>query len=124
MGFGDPWSASPRTYLEVYPHPALIEAFGLDERLPYKKGRVQERRSGLRELERLISTLRTRDVPLVADRIAVTDNVRGTALKEIEDVLDARVCAWVAATWTRFGTARIRLFGDRSHGHIAVPAPI
>ena len=32
--------------IEVYPHPAIIEIFGLSERHQYKKGRVDERRNG------------------------------------------------------------------------------
>lgn len=42
-------------------------------------------------------------------------------LKAIEDLLDARICAWVAAVWTRHGNAGVRVFGDASSGHIAVP---
>ena len=60
LGFGDPWAGRDRTVLEVYPHPAIIEAFGLDERLIYKSKRgvsVDARRDGLRTLSQLLNLL-------------------------------------------------------------------
>lgn len=124
LGFGDPWDDGDRTLLEVYPHPALIEAFGLPERLRYKTkpGLGSEgRRIGLRNLARLLGSLERADPPLSGPPIAVADDVRGRAAKAIEDRLDARVAAWVAAVWARHGTSRVRLFGDAENGHIAVP---
>ncbi len=119
-GFGDPWADSERILLEVYPHPALIEAFGLEERLKYKKGRVQERRHGLRQLAKLLTLLETANPPLVGDVVDITVEDRGKALKQIEDRLDARICAWIASVWFR-RPDRMRVFGDRETGHIVVP---
>ncbi len=121
LGFTDPWGGGRRVLLEVYPHPALIEAFSLPERLGYKKGRVGERRNGLRHLEELLARLAEADPPLHAPRIEIGDEVRGRALKDIEDLLDARVCAWVAAVWQRRRREGVRLFGTSCSGHIAVP---
>ena len=45
----------------------------------------------------------------------------GVELKAIEDLLDARICAWVAAVWNRYGDVGVRVFGDAASGHIAVP---
>ncbi len=119
-GFGDPWSGAERTLLEVYPHPALIEAFGLSERLPYKKGRVAERRAGLQRLDRLVHRLEGADPPLRTDPLGIDDTVRGRALKSAEDLLDARICAWIAAVWNRHGRDGVELYGG-PEGHIAVP---
>ncbi len=119
-GWGDPWAESQRTLIEVYPHPALIEMFDLDERLVYKKGRVATRRMGLRRLDRMIQTLAEADPPLRATPHQIDESVRGRALKGVEDQLDARICAWVAALWLR-DPRRIRLFGSAMSGHIAVP---
>jgi predicted RNase H-like nuclease len=124
LGFGGPWDGGERTLLEVYPHPAIIEAFDLPERLRYKAkpGLGSEgRRTGLRNLARLLATLATADPPMTGPAVVVTDEVRGRGAKAIEDRLDARVSAWVAAVWARHGTHRMRLFGDASNGHIAVP---
>lgn len=123
LGCGGPWSGSDRTLLEVYPHPAIVEAFGLSERLAYKAKRgvsVDGRRTGLRTLARLIASLSDASPPLCAPQIVIGDDVRGAALKAVEDMLDARVCAWVAAVWNT-ERGRIRLFGNSDTGHIAVP---
>ena len=120
-GYGHPWSGSDRTLIEVFPHPALIEMFGLPERLMYKKGRVAERRSGLRRLDRLIATLDEADPPAHFVPLALGDGIRGRALKNVEDLLDARVCAWIALRWSHARHRGIELYGDAETGHIAVP---
>jgi predicted RNase H-like nuclease len=123
-GFGDPWAGGVRTLLEVYPHPALIEAFGLPERLLYKAKRgvsVDGRRTGLRNLARLLEGLAGADPPLRGAVVGVPDSARGRQLKSIEDRLDARLCAWIAAVWNRYGERRVRLFGTAADGHIAIP---
>lgn len=122
LGFADPWAASDRTLLEVYPHPTLIEVFALPERLLYKAKPglgVAGRRQGLRRLSGLLASLRIADPPLVAPRVRISDTKKGSALKAIEDRLDARVCAWVASLWAH-DRARVRLFGDSATGHIAI----
>ena len=43
--------------IEVYPHPAIIEIFGLPERHQYKKGSVDERRKGQVKLSNMIKEL-------------------------------------------------------------------
>ena len=121
QGFGGPWDGRDRTLLEVFPHPAIVEMFGLGERLAYKRGRVADRRSGLRRLEALLVTLRHADPPLVGERVPIDADLAGRQLKAIEDRLDARICAWVALAWIRHGSDSVRLFGDAEGGHIAVP---
>jgi predicted RNase H-like nuclease len=120
-GFGNLWSQTRCTLLEVYPHPAIIEAFGLPHRLAYKKGRIAERRAGLRRLDALILSLDRADPPLIGPPVEITDAMTGVELKAIEDLLDARICAWVAAVWSRYGDTGVRVFGDATSGHIAVP---
>lgn len=124
VGFADPWGGSDRTLLEVYPHPTIIEAFGLEERLIYKAKRgvrVPERRQGLRRLAALVGKLSVADPPLRGPAVEVGDQVRGRDLKAIEDRLDARLCAWIASVWAH-QPDRVRLFGDSESGHIAVAA--
>ncbi len=124
LDFADPWSGGPRTLLEVYPHPTLIEAFGLPERLLYKAKRgvsVDGRRIGLRNLARLLDGLAGADPPLRGPAVDVPDSARGRGLKSIEDRLDARLCAWIAAVWDRYGEERVRLFGSAAEGHVAIP---
>ena len=126
LGFRDPWGGGDRTVIEVYPHPAIVEVFGLEERLVYKSKRgvsVDQRRDGLRTLSRLLTLLEGASPPLSGPAVAIADDVRGAALKAVEDRLDARLCAWIASVWaTRPG--RMRLFGDSATGHIAVPTGV
>lgn len=113
-----------RAILEVYPHPALIEVFGLPERLRYKAKRgfrVADRRLGLRELDRLLTGLADADPPLCAEPMAIDDTVRGRGLKGVEDQLDARLCAWMALLWATRGREAFRVFGSEADGHIVVP---
>lgn len=126
LGFGGPWSGGDRTLLEVYPHPGLIEVFGLAERLRYKRKRgfgVTDQRAGLNELGRLLGSLSAADPPLHAPALVVDDTVRGAMLKATEDRLDARFCAWMALLWSVRGPTAFRIFGDADTGHIVVPSP-
>ncbi|MFQ5948201.1 MAG: DUF429 domain-containing protein [Acidimicrobiia bacterium] len=121
LGFAGPWNHGERTLIEVYPHPGLVEVFGLDRRLAYKKGTLAQRAAGLRRLRSLLDTLAADDPPLRGPRIRIPRRASGRELKAIEDRLDARFCAWTAAMWSRWGSKRVCLFGDPEGGHIAVP---
>ncbi len=127
LGFGDPWSGAERTLVEVYPHPGLIEVFGLQARLAYKakRGRsVADRRAGLRRLAELVASLADAEPQLLAPRLEIGDGLRGAGLKAAEDLLDARFCAWVAARWRAAGADGFTVYGDEAGGHIAVPNPL
>lgn len=119
LGFGLPGSGSGRTVLEAYPHPGLVEVFGLPDRLAYKKGSVSQRRRGLRRLRTLLDGLTDARPPLIGPHIVIAHNASGRELKAIEDRLDARFCAWTAAIWDD-DRRRVRIFGDAYGAHIAV----
>ena len=114
--------------IECYPHPAIIEMFGLPERLKYKKGRVAEKKAGQKQLASLILGLSNSpilplrldsDVREIIDPVHI-DALRGKALKSNEDMLDAIVCLYVAGLYA-IG-AKHRVFGDATEGYIWVPA--
>jgi predicted RNase H-like nuclease len=114
--------------IECYPHPAIIEIFGLPERLKYKKGRITEKKAGQKQLASLISNLSNSptlplrlgsDVREIIDPANI-DTLRGKALKSNEDMLDAIICLYVAGLYA-IGT-RHRVFGDTTAGYIWVPA--
>lgn len=113
--------------IECYPHPALIEIFGLPERLAYKKGDLQTRRIGQANLANLIRELeQTELVRLVIPQAlqTVTDPERiqqlsGQALKSNEDALDSLVCLYIAALYQR--QAKGQVFGDLADGYVWVP---
>ena len=121
LGSGGKWQ------IECYPHPALIEIFDLDERLPYKKGRVSEKRDGQAELGRLLASLSSSPVlPLktaghISERLSQSyiEALAGIALKHNEDLLDALVCLYVAGLYAV--GHRDEVFGSVDDGYIYVP---
>lgn len=127
QGFQHLGLASGRWQIECYPHPALIELFNLKERHPYKKGSVSAKRRGQCELAELLLSLT--ESPLlrltIPDVLSQTlrhshiDSLRGAALKQNEDILDAIVCLYVAGLYA-IGTSDY-VFGDASEGYIYVP---
>lgn len=119
---------SGRFALEVFPHPAHVELFSLEERLPYKKGRIASRREAFASYQAHLRALLTRELPELArdsrvERLLAPEATAlgGKALKQVEDQLDALTCAYVAHHCWRFGTDGFRVFGDEATGTITVP---
>lgn len=115
-----------RRVVEVFPHPAMVSLFGLSRTLKYKnKGQGREPllaawaalHGHLRALEGATPTLSGLEAVLNTDVAAL----RGRALKNHEDQVDAVVCAYVALyAWT-WGAARTEVFGTLDGGHILTP---
>lgn len=113
--------------IECYPHPALIEIFGLDERLSYKKGEVSARCTGQTELaERILSLSNSSILPLYVpdnhtDRLTPSyiESLKGNALKQNEDFLDSIVCLYIAGLYAT--GVQHSLYGDAQTGYIYVP---
>ena len=122
-----PASSDAPWMIEVYPHPALIEMFELPERLLYKKGRVDQKRTGqvnLAQLLRALSQSSTMALALSAENQYLLDETiilanRGGALKQHEDALDSIVCAYIGALYTLQPSSKV--FGDAKDGYIYVP---
>lgn len=113
-----------RTMLEVYPHPAMVMLFGLEERLKYKKGPVAARRRGLIELGELLSGQLPRAQPCLVGTDALVlqvESLRGRALKSYEDVLDAAFCCYLALNLWSLGPAGNEMIGDRRTGYVVNP---
>lgn len=118
-----------RQVVEVYPHAAALELFGLPRILKYKArpGRTLEFRWGqLGRLKELLSALSRGRPPLDAvpllDRLRIHGE-RGRRLKAAEDLLDALLCAYTALHLWTWGEEGYRAFGDRETGYILVPVP-
>ena len=116
-----------RFQIEVYPHPALIEIFGLPRRLLYKKGNVDSKRGGQIALASLLRRLEASSVlvlkvpdALEAHLHAQTiSQLKGKALKANEDALDSLICLYVCGLYA-IGTS-MRVFGDAIDGYVVVP---
>ena len=114
---------------ETYPHPAMVELFGLDRIIKYKKGRVRQKQEGLRmlaaslayHLPRLDPPLRRSPglSSLLEDPLPA---LRGAALKTHENRLDALLSAYVAAHLWRWGAEHNRHLGSGETGSIVLPA--
>jgi len=122
---GDP--ATSKWQVECYPHPALIELFGLRKRLKYKKGTPAEQRAGQTMLAQYLlglnrSSVLTLKIPQALlrffDRHEIT-RLSGSKLKANEDALDAVVCLCVAGLYA-LGD-QVRVFGSKETGYIVVP---
>ena len=112
-----------RYQIEVFPHPAMIQLFGLSRILKYKKGRLAEKRKGLGELrDRILKHLSSHTPSLKLESLPEVPT-GGKALKELEDKLDSIVCAYVGAYWWYWGESRGAVLGDRASGYIVVPCP-
>lgn len=119
-----------RYQIEVFPHPAMVNLFGLDRIIKYKKGRLGDRRQ---ELLRLVSYIE-RYLPHLEPNlqlnsawenlVADIDLAKGSTLKQIEDRIDALICAYGGAYWWYWGSAKNQTLGDRQSGYIIVPAPV
>lgn len=104
--------ASARSLAEVYPHPALLRLMNADERLRYKvnKTRIywpkeessQKRLSFVKETLRCIATTLESVVAGSRQQLERQFDLEGaksfSALKSLEDTIDAIVCAWVGVT--------------------------
>ena len=114
-----------RYQIEVFPHPAIVHLFGLDKIIKYKKGKLADKKRGLKQLRNYIIdvlpqlepklTLKDFILPDIPDRVSLK------TLKTIEDCLDSLVCAYVAAYWWYWGLPRNIVLGNETTGYIVVP---
>lgn len=115
-----------RQVVEVFPHPAAVELFGLPRILQYKArpGRPYELRwQELRRYQDLLGTLAESEPAMKANQLLGQDprGLRGTKLKALEDLLDALFCAYIALHLWYWGPAGYRCFGNEKEGYILVP---
>ncbi|MEM9510619.1 MAG: DUF429 domain-containing protein [Cyanobacteria bacterium P01_E01_bin.35] len=115
-----------RYQIEVFPHPATINLFGLEKIIKYKKGRISDRRRELIKLRDYITEILPKLEPALClsslEQIPeISKKQTGKELKAIEDRLDSVICAYVAAHWWYWGTAKNVVLGDLDHGFIVIP---
>ena len=123
-----PKRAVGRLVCEVYPHPAHISLFDLETTLKYKPRAHRSYEDRWAEFERyqaLLRGLREAKPPLKGTKKLLEKTevfgLRGKALKQHEDTLDALTCAYIAYYLWQHGPQRARTYGDLERGHIIVP---
>ncbi len=113
-----------RYQIEVFPHPAQVNLFQLDRILKYKKGKLSDRHLELTKLRNYLLTL----LPTLEPRLKTVSlpeiPSQGQAMKEVEDLLDSLICAYVGAYWWYWGEEKSLVLGDRETGYIVVPQRI
>lgn len=118
-----------RWFFEVYPHPAHVVLFGLKSIIKYKAKRGRSRSTRLREFARLESLLVSLQhmepaldpEPGVSQLSAPLESLRGKALKNREDALDAWFCAYLALHAWYWGAERNEVAGDFETGYMVLP---
>ena len=122
--------AAVRQVIEVFPHPAMIALFDLPRTLKYKLKPNRSRECMLSEWVRYQTLLRelTRfDPPLHGHEDFASREIaalRGRALKNYEDQIDALFCAYICLYAFRWGAAHCRMFGTMEGGYIFTPVPV
>ena len=116
-----------RYQIEVFPHPATINLFGLEKILKYKKGKLSDRQQELAKLRNYIIKFLPQLEPALSLSLsaipAIDRSFTGKELKAIEDMLDSLICAYVAAHWWYWGEAKNLVLGDLDSGYIVIPNP-
>jgi len=110
-----------RHQIEVHPHAATVQLFGLDRIVKYKKGTLAARRAGLERLRGLLLERLPRLTPRLALDTLPEIPESGPALKDLEDRLDALIAAYVAAHFWYWGQERNDVLGAAADGYIVVP---
>ena len=90
-----------------------------------QEGRVSARQAGLSEFQAAIETHLTRQDPPLLPSPALAELLgedprvlRGSALKSLEDRLDALLCAYMAFYFQTWGETRCEIIGDHAEGYI------
>jgi len=121
-------SRSGRRQLEIFPHLAQIALFGARRIIKYKKGTRDQKRQGLKILQRtILEFLPGKNPPLLPSpglSGLLEQNprmLRGGRLKGLEDRLDAFLCAYMALYFWCWGEERCQVFGNLKEGYIIGP---
>jgi len=123
LGFAHGAGIQPRQegrfQIEVHPHAATVNFFGLDRIVKYKRGSRIDKARGLRRLRTLaLKRLPAMQpaLPLRLPRVPTTGST-----KSVEDRIDAVLCAYIGLHWWFWGTQRNRVYGTAAEGYIVVP---
>ncbi|WP_095498257.1 DUF429 domain-containing protein [Paraferrimonas haliotis] len=119
-----------RWQVECAQSPAMIECFGLNERLQYKSGKVNDKKVGQIRLAGYLQRLEKSPVlklviPPFFKNNLTTENIaslKGKALKENEDALGAIMCLYIAALYEK--QVPSKLYGTPNDGHLWVPTQV
>jgi predicted RNase H-like nuclease len=115
-----------RRFFEVYPHPSMVVLFDLKKVIPYKNKPnrdYQSRWAAFSDYQKHMRGLAKASpalaMPKELERRKM-EGLKGQALKDYEDVLDAVFCAYIAYyAWANPGKCAV--LGDMAGGYILTP---
>ena len=113
----------PRVAVEVFPHPAIVRFGALPERIPYKRGTVAARRAAFARLQTVLLDCLPRHFPRLTPGPALQALLAAPWHKDVEDQVDAFVCALVGYWHWRHAGRHTEFVGDDATGFVLVPAP-
>ena len=108
-----------RFQIEVHPHAATVNLFGLERIVKYKRGTRNARARELRCLRILMLTRLAQMEPALVARLPHVPRVGAT--KPAEDRIDAVLCAFIAANWWCWTAERNSVYGSEEAEYIVVP---
>ena len=130
MGFDPDPQAEGDRMIETWTQPSQILLFGLDRPLRTKTGPIGGRKDATSRYRDLIYGKLPFMNPSLEDSDALEDLVgpdmgglNGTRLGELEEKLDAVLCAYVAAYLDLCGPDSCAFLGDMRTGYVLLPAP-
>jgi predicted RNase H-like nuclease len=127
-GFDHLGKSPGKWQLECYPHPAIINLFGLDKRLAYKKGTIADKKRGQVQLANYLKGLNNSsrlsliihsDCGIYFDPGRI-ESLSGQGIKDNEDGLDAALCLYIAALYATGSS--MECYGGLDEGYIVVPS--
>lgn len=120
---------SGKWFFEVYPHPAQLVLFDLDQIIKYKKGTVAQKRAGLKKFREYIKDRLVCGSPPIHNNEILTTmltlelaQLSGKFLKQYEDQLDACLCSYLAFYYWYWGSEKNELIGAIESGYIVNPS--
>lgn len=130
MGFDvDPQAEGDRM-IETWTQPTQIMLFGMDRPLRTKTGPIGGRKDAASRYRDLIYGKLPFMIPSLEDSDALEElvapemsSLNGTRLGELEEKLDAVLCAYVAAYLDLCGPEACAFLGDLRTGYVLLPAP-
>ncbi|MCW1305038.1 MAG: DUF429 domain-containing protein [Candidatus Parvarchaeota archaeon] len=115
-----------RKFFEVYPHPSMVVIFNLKKIIQYKakpKRDYKFRYREFRKYQNCLKSLEKANPRMFLPSEVLEKNVeklKGNALKEYEDLLDAIFCAYIAY-YVWYYPEKCEVLGNMQNGYILTP---
>ncbi len=128
MGFDPDPQAEGDRVIETFTQPAQVLLFGLERPIRLKHGPIGARKDAVARYRELISTQLPEAYPALDSSPALRAlldrdlaGLNGTRLGELEDKIEAVLCAYISAYLDIRGPADCAFLGDLYEGYILLP---